>query len=182
MNFVDAGLLNLTERLCHRFQRLTGRTNVWLALQVTNLSIVLYFFWAAAEFWNEGLILRVVVGVFCAILLYVLTQTIFKVSIESHEQSAYRRVAKGLRNSRRVRDAPLRVAFLTLSVLLWVLWLLLPFLLGEQLPHRQLAMLTYLLVLLTTIVLYLMACDPLPPCVGTVREWVRSLVRRPMPG
>lgn len=177
MTFVDSGLLNLIERLCHRFQQLTGRTNVWLALQITNLSIVLYFFWAAAEFWNEGLILRVVVGLFCAVLLYVLTQTIFKVSIESYEQSAYRRLAKGGRNPRRVRDAPLRIAFLTLSALLWY-----PFLLAYQVLHARLAMLTYLLVLLTTIVLYLLACDPLPPCVGSIREWVRSLVRRPMPG
>jgi len=25
-------------------------------------------------------------------------------------------------------------------------------------------------------VLYLLACDPLPPCEGKVREWLRSLV------
>ena len=39
----------------------------------------------------------------------------------------------------------------------------------------HLVLLTYVLILLTTIVLYLLACDPLPPCVGRVREWWRGL-------
>jgi hypothetical protein len=34
----------------------------------------------------------------------------------------------------------------------------------------------YSLVVLTTAVLYLLACDPLPPRRGTVVEWLRSLV------
>jgi hypothetical protein len=32
------------------------------------------------------------------------------------------------------------------------------------------------LTVLTTVMLYLLACDPLPPCPGKVREWLRSLV------
>jgi hypothetical protein len=173
MYYVDAGLLNLAERLCHRFQRLTGRTNVWLAVQVTNLSIVVYFIWTIAFFWNRGLALRIVLGLFCGGLLSVLTQTVFKVPIESYEQSAYRRVAKGFRNPRRVRDAPLRIAFLTLALLVWY-----PFLLAYRTLQVHVAFLTYLLIVLTTMVLYLLACDPLPPCVGTVREWLLSLVAR----
>ena len=39
----------------------------------------------------------------------------------------------------------------------------------------DLVVLSYLLILLTTSVLYLLACDPLPPCVGKVREWMRGL-------
>lgn len=167
MNYVDSGLLNLTEWFCHRFQRLTGRTNVWLAIQFTNLSIVVYFVWAAAFFWDRGLVLRLVLAIFCGVLLYVLTQTVFKVPIEAYEQSAYRRVAKGLRNPRRLRDAPLRVAFLSLS-----LFLAYPLFLAYRILHLRVAFLTYLLILLTTIVLYLLACDPLPPCVGTVRAWL----------
>jgi hypothetical protein len=174
MNFVDTGLLNLTERFCHRFQRLTGRTNVWLALQLTNLSIIVYFIWFGAFFWSRGLALRIVLGLFCGGLLYALTQTIFKTPIEAYEQHAYRRVAKGFRNPRRLRDAPLRIAFLTLSV-----FLLFPLLFAYQTLHEQLALLTYLLIVLTTSVLYLLACDPLPPCPGTVREWLRGLLPRP---
>ena len=33
----------------------------------------------------------------------------------------------------------------------------------------------YGLTVLTTVVLYLLACDPLPPCAGTVRKWIQSV-------
>jgi hypothetical protein len=38
----------------------------------------------------------------------------------------------------------------------------------------HLVLLSYALIVLTTVVLYLLACDPLPPCVGRVREWLRG--------
>ena len=40
MMYVDSAVLDLTEQMCRRFQAWTGRTNVWLAFQLTNLSIV----------------------------------------------------------------------------------------------------------------------------------------------
>ena len=40
MTFIDSALLNLTEWFCRQFQVLTGRTNVWLAVQFTNLNII----------------------------------------------------------------------------------------------------------------------------------------------
>ena len=103
MTHVDSFLLNLTERFCHRFQLLTGRTNVWLAVQLTNLSIIVYFVWAALYSWNESLVTRLLVMLFCAGLLYALMQTIFRVPIEVYELHAYRRVAKGFRNPRRLQ-------------------------------------------------------------------------------
>ena len=119
MTGIDAAVLDLTEWLCRKFQVLTGRTNVWLAIQLTNLSIIVYFVWAGLYFWNRELWLRAFVGIFCGSLLYVLTQTIFKVPVEEYENNAYRRVAKGLGNPRRVRDAPLRIPFLTLSIVMF---------------------------------------------------------------
>jgi hypothetical protein len=173
MSYVDSALLYVTEWFCHRFQRWTGRTNVWLALQLTNLSIVVYFVWAVAFFWESRLASRVILGIFCGGLLYILTQTIFKVPIEAYEQSAYRRVAKGFRNPRRVRDILLRISFLTLSLALFY-----PLLLAYLALHTPVALLMYCLILLMTIVLYLLACDPLPPAPARFREWVRGLVRR----
>jgi hypothetical protein len=171
---LDSALLNAAEWSCQKFQVLTGRTNVWLAVQLTNLSIVLYFVWAAVAFARTDLWLRVSVGVFCAALLYALTQTIFKVSIEESETNAYRRVAKGLRNPRRIRDAQLRMSFLTLSMfmssLVGFLYLTL---------HLPVALLSYSLIVLTTALLYLLACDPLPPCTGKVREWLGLLQSAP---
>ena len=176
MGYIDSGLLSLTEWACHTFQRLTGKTNVWLAVQFTNLSIIAYFVWATAYFWSAGTVARIVVGLFCGGLLYVLTQTLFKVPIEVYENDAYRRVAKGLRNPRRLRDAPLRISFLTLTIVL-----LGPMLFVYIYLDIRIGLLSYFLAVLTTVVLYLLACDPLPPCAGKVREWLTGSVGSPVP-
>ena len=173
MTFIDSAIVDWTEVLCRRFQVLTGRTNVWLAIQLTNLSIVVYFVWAAALYmWSSSLVLRVFMTLFCGGVFFVLTRTFFKVPIETSENDAYRRVAKGLKNPRRVRDAQLRISFLTLSILLGP-----PALFVVTTLRLNLVLTAYLLIVLTTVVLYVLACDPLPPCTGKVREWARSFAR-----
>ena len=179
MLHVDSVLLDVTEWLCRRFQMLTGRTNVWLAFQLTNFSIVVFFVWSGMHFQIGGMLFRIVLAAFCAGLLYLLTQTLFKVPVETYENNAYRRVARGLRNPRRVRDALLRIAFLTFSLMLFF-----PVLFVYQYPQvlavLNLGVSSFIvahgLTVLTTVMLYLLACDPLPPCPGTVREWLRALV------
>jgi hypothetical protein len=171
MTYVDAAVLDFTERLCRRFQTWTGRTNVWLAFQLTNLSIVMYFTWVAALYLlSADVTVRVFVALFCGSVFFVLTRTIFKSPIEVSEAEAYRRVAKGLRNPRRRRDAQLRISFLTLSiVLLYPMWFVYSTL------RLRFGLLTEALIVLTTIVLYVLACDPLPPCASKVREWLRAV-------
>ena len=170
MTYIDSAILTSFERFCRKVQLLTGWTNVRLAFHLTNLSIIVYFVWAGLYLWRSDSRLRVVLAVFFGLLLYVLSQTIFKVSVEAQESSAYRRVANGFRNPRRQRDVPLRVPFLTLSVLLFY-----PVRIVYLYLHLHIAVLGYFLVVLTTVVLYLLACDPLPPCAGKVREWLRGL-------
>jgi hypothetical protein len=172
MTYIDSARLNLTEWFCHKFQLLTGRTNVWLAVQLTNLSIIVYFVWAGLYFWSSDVAARIALGLFCSGLLYVLTQTIFKEPIETYEHNAYRRVSKGFRNPRRVREATLRIPFLTLSFVLFY-----PILLAYIHLRVRVAILSYSLIVLTTVVLYLLACDPLPPCAGKVRAWLRGSAR-----
>jgi hypothetical protein len=169
MTYIDSAILNLTEWFCRKFQLLTGRTNVWLAVQLTNLSIIVYFVWAGVYFWRSGVAPRIALGLFCGGLLYALTQTIFKEPIEAYENNAYRRVAKGFRNPRRVRDALLRISFLTLSLVL-----LYPILFVYINLRVHMAVLSYSLIVLTTVVLYLLACDPLPPCAGKLWAWLRG--------
>jgi hypothetical protein len=166
MTYIDSALLDVTERLCRRFQAWTGRTNLWLAFQLTNLSIVIYFMWVATLYLLNGdLAFRIFVALFCGGVFFVLTRTVFKMSIESLEADAYRRVAKGLRNPRRIRDIQLRIAFLTLSLVLsYPLWL------AYVTLHLHFVLLTDALIILTTILLYVIACDPLPPCPGKVRH------------
>lgn len=173
MTYVDAFVLNLVEKLCRQFQLLTGRTNVWLAVQLTNLSIVLYFLWVLWIYLETAdLTVRVFVSLFCGGVLLVLSRTLFRESVDAREADAYRRVTKGMVNPRGLRDEQLRISFLTLSVLLGPLmlfaWIRL---------HEIIALLTSTLIFLTTVVLYVLACDPLPPCVGKVTEWVRGFAR-----
>jgi hypothetical protein len=170
MTYIDAFVLDIIERSCRTFQRLTGRTNVWLAVQLTNLSIIVYFVWAALYSWSSDAAPRLLIGLFCTGVLYVLSQTVFKVPIEAYENDAYRRVAKGLRNPRRIRDAQLRISFLTLSVVLCY-----PIVFVYLNLREHLVLLTYSLIVLTTVVLYLLACDPLPPCAGKLRVWLGAV-------
>jgi len=183
MTYIDQALLNIVEWGCRRFQVLTGRTNVWLALQLTNLSIVIYFTGVGVYLLTSNLWPRIGLSVFCGGLLYVLTQTVFKVPIETYEAYAYRRVAKGLRNPRRLRDIPLRIAFLTMSLVL--IYPLVFIYLNQRVP--LVLLLSYSLIVLTTVILYLLACDPLPPCEGTLRNWLQrpapsQQVAVPIPG
>ena len=172
MTYVDSAVLNLTERICRRFQSWTGRTNVWLAFQLTNLSVVVYFVWVAGLYWLSGdLASRVFVAFFCGGVFFMLTRTVFRASIEVAEAEAYRRAAKGLRNPRRIRDAQLRIAFLTLSIVMsYPLWL------AYVTLRRQFIPFTEALIILTTVILYVLACDPLPPCTSKVGEWLRGLM------
>src|SRR6476620_2512953 len=169
MTYIDLALLDLIEGLCRRFQILTGRTNLWLAFQLTNLSIVVYFIWAGVYFWTIPGFARLALVLFCGGVLSLLTQTIFKVTIDTYEAGVYRRVAKGLRNPRRLRDAPLRISFLTLAILLPY-----PVLFVYVNLRVNFVLLTYALIVLTTVVLYLLACDPLPPCAGRLKQWFRQ--------
>ncbi|HEX7136654.1 MAG TPA: hypothetical protein VF219_02345 [Vicinamibacterales bacterium] len=172
MTYVDAAILDFVELICRRLQVLTGRTNLWFAFQLTNLSVVVYFIWVTRLYLLSGdLVLRVFVVLFCGGVFFVLTRIMFKVPIEFSEAEAYRRVAKGVRNPRRVRDAQLRIAFLTLSLVLgYPLWL------AFRALHARFVLLTDALILLTTLLLYVLACDPLPPCTSKVSEWLRGLV------
>jgi hypothetical protein len=168
MSYIDSAILDVTELMCRRLQMLTGRTNVWFAFQLTNLSVIVYFVWVGRLYLlAASLALRVFVVMFCGGVFVVLTRTILNVPIELSESEAYRRVAKGLRNPRRIRDAQLRIAFLTLSLVLsYPLWL------AYRTLHLNFVLLTEALILLTTVLLYVLACDPLPPCPGWIRAWL----------
>jgi hypothetical protein len=166
---IDSIFLNLTELLCHKLQLLTGRTNVWLAVQLTNLSIVVYFVWAGLYSWSLGRTERTLFVLFCGGLLWALMQTVFSVPIEAYETAAFERVAKGFRNPRRVRDASLRISFLTLSVVLCY-----PVFFVYRNLRIEVVFLSYVLIVLTTAVLYLLACDPLPPCARKLKQWLRG--------
>ena len=55
--------------------------------------------------------------------------------------------------------------------------LLYPVVFAYSTLHIRIAPLGYSLILLTTVVLYLLACDPLAPCAGVLKEWLRRMAR-----
>src|SRR4030095_860759 len=105
---------------------------------------------------------------------YVLIQTLFKESIEAYENNTYKRVLKGMKNPRRVRDALLRIAFLTLALVFWY-----PAVLVYVELHQQGLRLRSPLSVLTPSVLYRVACDPLPPSAAKVEERARRTAAAP---
>ncbi len=64
----------------------------------------------------------------------------------------------------------LRISFLTLSLLLVG-----PVVFVYDNLRLLVVLLSYFLIVLTTVALYLLACDPLPPCRGTVRDWLNAM-------
>ena len=64
----------------------------------------------------------------------------------------------------------MRTLFVSLSVVLAV-----PVVVVYLTLHLTILLLSHSLIVLTTLVLYLLACDPLPPCAGKVTEWLRGM-------
>ena len=83
---IDSALLDLTERICHKIQMLTGRTNVWIAFQLTNLSVIVYFIWVALYFPNLPPYWRIAAALFSGGVLFALSQSVFKVSIDASRE------------------------------------------------------------------------------------------------
>ena len=67
----------------------------WSATLPANLAVVVFFVWAGMHFEIGGRLFRIALAAFCAGLLYLLTQTLFRVPVETYENSAYRRVSRG---------------------------------------------------------------------------------------
>src|SRR5258708_33611080 len=102
MTYVDSAVLDFTEQMCRRFQTWTGRTNVWLAFQLTNLSIVVYFIWVTGlYFLSVDFAFRLFVALFCGGGVFLVTRSLFNrpsgaPQDESHPRAGpvYRTVAR----------------------------------------------------------------------------------------
>jgi hypothetical protein len=177
LNKIDAFFLDRYQKFAHRFQRLTGKTNFWIAAKLRlliatrfALEIILTVYhidprWlhhfdiqpfrSGWELWfyfcSGAFILRH--GLFCW---------------RTQEAEAFRRLERGLGNDLRVNPITrfLRFAFL-LCIPLWVADLFFG-VMSISLP-------------LFLSIMYLEACDPLPPCRGKIREWIEAMGFAPAP-
>ncbi len=145
---VDLFLLNKVEKLGHRFQLLTGKTNFFLSMVCTYIFIALVV-WGC-------FISKHKLSMGTLIMLLLISSKI--VTYRYKEDDAFNRLQKGLSNFEKV--APFAKFFRKVTVLVIVAFSILLFL--------------YLSLLWTCIglIAYLSACDPLPPCKGKIGEMI----------
>jgi hypothetical protein len=160
----DNYLISKLEKVTHWVQRWTGKTNYWLSSRLIFIliymlvaEVMFYFVRGKAPIWlgfhNFGKFDLYYSFVLVPVLLIDAAWG-WKVK----EQLAYDRLSRGLANPSKIRtfDASARLLFLLLYI-------------GATVARF------YDLYLFTvTLLIFLNACDPLPPCQGKIKEWLIS--------
>lgn len=155
----DRWLIGKFEAFAHWFQRLTGRTNWFLALCAICISnaTFLYFFWKIGD-----LAIALILGVLS--FLDVL-------AVSSFEMDAARRLEKGLANPRKsFFGATMRLFFVA-----FIGWLFVPFWFRRFDVDQMTVAFALCFFFLYQ---YFSACDPLPPGTSKIREWLESFGRK----
>lgn len=153
----DQFLLNKIEKFCHRFQQLTGKTNIFLAL----LTCFMYL----AFFVAIMIASKRPTSVFLWINLFM--GSLYILFYPLRERDAFYRISKGFSNPHKIdffckllRKFSLIFLFVNLFCLQWLV-------LGGT--------------LFLCLFFYLDSCDPLPPCRGKIREMIDAFFARPIP-
>lgn len=145
---VDLFLLNKFEKLGHRFQLLTGKTNFFLAMICSLVFIAFLMIFCLINKLKPttlDLIFYLIIG--SRIITY-----------RTDENNALKRITKGYFNARKIN--PLE-KMLRKCLIIWAL--------VSSITETWLSFLMLLCLLLQV---YLDACDPLPPCRGKIGEMV----------
>jgi hypothetical protein len=169
MIWLDVWLLVLTERACHRFQRLTGKTNYWLASRI-DLAVALLFLLAIPQTIATTHSTFVVVD--GLLFMWFSYRGLF--TWQSKESQAFHRLQEGWMNAAKFEST-------YLFIRLWFLYLAV-FWLGFCLySHLQDDKAVTILNALFALYFYLDSCDPLPPCRGTFSLRNLFTALRPVP-
>jgi hypothetical protein len=188
----DAWQIDSIEKYCHRFQRLTGKTNYFFLKLICGLFSFLSFAVICSIYlFPEGSLAnitkdnRLFLPLTVLILLYVLTLTVW--GANHMEKNAFARIAKKQAN-------PAKSASSVYFLIRWLIWAhaLVPvialfpaifmhfedvsglFFVGIYLTVNTLMCGLFLLGII------LFSCDPLPPCDGKIKEWVMGLFYKPV--
>lgn len=157
---LDFKIIQLVEKFCHWFQRLTGKTNYWLAQKVfiaacmaSSLAMVITLSNAknlATLIWSFILIIWATYIWRSALNLATKIMAHWK----DEEQMAYIRLAKGLSNPCKLNPhiIDIRLVFLATTLIILIL---------DSVTMSP-SFVTIFLFLLS-FGLYLISCDPLPP-------------------
>lgn len=167
---MDSAIIGFVEKFAHWFQRLTGKTNFFLA-----------------GFIAGALLIPVFVGVIRGVsplnplgpepseqtgfghlaafgLICLLAYTAF-FGWKKKENEAWERLSKGVANPRKG----------SLGWLCCRIWCLQIFGISFLILLIEASLLGAAMTICLALYLYLETCDPLPPCQGKIKEWLGSL-------
>lgn len=170
----DRWLIDQLEKLCHKFQRLTGRTNFWLAavaawiIVYCDLASAMSFFLPELPRWVTWLGIWKVSRPFelwmysFGVVIWIVDGTF---GYHYREKQALTRLELGLANPSKI--------FLPALMFRWVITVVAIQIgiTGRWLPSAMIMASTC----------WLQVCDPLPPQKSKVREWIESLSARLVP-
>jgi hypothetical protein len=179
---IDMFLLTSLERFTHKFQRLTGKTNFWLASQMVVIRIMVYIVWILETFevfaYIPVWLAAPSVAMSTLLLWLVGVRPNYRLAkgFEIKEKDAYLRVAKGLANPKKIAHGfgVFRIVTLISAPSLFLLLSTLSTATSTKLGGT-------ILGITIPVQFYLEACDPLPPCSSKIMDWFRSFRKKPVP-
>ncbi len=168
---IDGFLISLIEGGCHRVQRLVGWTNYFFFglanFLLVSLAVGAYFGLLPPTMIGEkGVLMNMVHGRNPGTFLVVLFSVYFFLTWRTEEKRSFDRMSKGVANPEKLHTF---VFLLRVTVLLFVMVLQI-FEWGYD---------TVFMVVLT-LMYYLHACDPLPPCESRLEVWLKSFRGQPV--
>ena len=158
----DQWLLGKFEAFAHWFQRLTGRTNLFLAKIALCVGAT---FWLFSMLSRQQFILFAIFGA----IMFMRTLT-----MDWDEKKAYRRLEQGVANPGKITGFRGRLFLQFWFLLLAALEIPLLFV-AEMKPLISAGQIFFVFAE------YFEACDPLPPGTSKIREWLDSFGKKPVP-
>jgi len=172
---IDDFFLLPFEKMAHKLQRLTGRTNFYYFGLVVFLEMLLYVgayykIIPAVLIGGDGIILarlQAHAGFWPDVALLFYLSFIW----EQMEERAYKRLQAGLSNIYKANTF--------LIGLRWIYWF---YVFPSWLVKAWLGgfgVYDYVFAVLLLLETFLIACDPLPPCKSKAMEWLKGLGKKP---
>ena len=177
--FLDSQMINMLEKMTHRFQRHFHRTNFWLAKWCLTLDVFLLFFGLLVRS-RDGRITLIDMFFIPIMLLAAFFYANYYWRVEEHK--ALKRCTHGEANPRKISSNAALVRWCLLAVVVFSIVSTLPLWVhtfqfivtnGSVLMTLIIIMIfVFTVFLLMTIPLffYLIACDPIPPSEEKARE------------
>ena len=164
----DAKIISIAEYFCHKFQRLTGKTNFFLVV-ICNMILCAMAFALTFEALHQKQILYICIDIFAlALTIYWVQESLS--SYKEWEEKAFELLREGLANYRKETELIHRLLILLMASFalvksffeIWSGIFLSPSVTG------------YIIMQFFLVKEYLHCCDPLPPCKSSLKEWFKG--------